>query len=114
MAHEEGTCKGCGAEWVGHAGAFACGYPLADCGAMIDAREEALADFALLQAEAQAFESMLADVVRNGTPEDVLAMDELEEELGARFEARFPKVEVAAPQALVDYKYDYEEGDIPF
>jgi hypothetical protein len=73
----------------------------------VEDEEEAYA-WRALQAEARAFEAMVADVVTHGTPEDVLAMDALEEELDAKMEARFPRIEAPLAEA------ELEPLDIPF
>jgi hypothetical protein len=83
-------CPGCGAEYLGHAGAYACGYPLADCGVML-AEAEASCEFDALKAEGEALGELLEQFVADGCPaEDAAALDALEHELEAKLDAFFP------------------------
>ncbi len=92
------SCPGCGASWYGAHGAFGCGYPSADCGAMVAANEkvaeeEAAAvryaaserEFLALQAEEAALTALLTQFLKAGCPlVDGAPLDELEAEQDAR------------------------------
>jgi hypothetical protein len=108
----EDRCPGCGAEWVGHASAFACGHPLADCPAQIEA-DERWREQDALEAEEAAFASLVVDVCETGSDADVLAMDELEEELDARL-AAFHGPDTDVQKDDTDVQKDDTKIDIPF
>jgi hypothetical protein len=115
-------CQGCGAAWNGLGGAFDCGYPSADCPAMVDdddwmpdeedvadeeedaAFEAFLAERAAHEAELAAFEALLFEA---GDQADADVMDAWETDLFPREEMEFELMmaSVRADEALEGYVF---------
>ena len=80
MDFGDDRCRGCGAAWVGHAGAFACGYPLADCAAALADADEAEA-----REDQVAWEALFHEAFALGAPRmtqaDADVLDDWEEEV---------------------------------